>query len=317
MNDRRKALAAIVVCVLFWGFSFISIKVALRVFPPMTLGAFRFAIAVFFLFIIKKIVIPDEKLGRRDLPGLIAAGITGITLYFFFENTGVSLVTASEASIIVGAIPVLTMAAEWLGGRIAFVRARRGKNPDSAADPRPRISAVRWAGAGVSVAGVWLVAGVSFSVSGSITGYLYMLGAALSWVAYCFLTRPLFARHSRIFIVFWQSVFGLLGFLPFAALEFPRWGSPDAGTILHVVFLGICCSALGYLLYAQSLAVLGAVVSTVFVNLIPVVTGIAGFFILGDRLTPLQWAGAALVIGGVTLAMLEIPTSRGKGKIRT
>jgi drug/metabolite transporter (DMT)-like permease len=45
-------------------------------------------------------------------------------------------------------------------------------------------------------------------------------------------------------------------------------------------------------------------------NFVPVVTAIAGFFILGDRLAPLQWAGAALVISGVTLAM----TANNKNK---
>jgi drug/metabolite transporter (DMT)-like permease len=157
--------------------------------------------------------------------------------------------------------------------------------------------------------GVWMVAGVSFALSGSLLGYVYMGGAALSWVAYCFLTRPLFARCSRIYIVFWQSLFGAAGFLPFAIAEYPQWNQPDIPVLLHIVFLGICCSALGYWLYAHSLEVLGVSVSSVFINFIPMITVIAGFFILGERLTILQWAGAALVVSGVYLAM-------GKTKIR-
>jgi drug/metabolite transporter (DMT)-like permease len=149
------------------------------------------------------------------------------------------------------------------------------------------------------------VAGVSFSISGNILGYLYMAGAALSWVIYCFLTRPLFARCSRIHIVFWQSVFGFLGFLPFAALEYRNWDRPDLSVLIHLVFLGICCSALGYWYYARSLEVLGVSVSSIFINFIPVVTVIAGFFLLGDRLSPLQWTGAVLVLSGVYLAMVE------------
>jgi drug/metabolite transporter (DMT)-like permease len=45
-------------------------------------------------------------------------------------------------------------------------------------------------------------------------------------------------------------------------------------------------------------------VTAVFITLIPVVTVIAGFFVLGDRLAVLQLAGAALVIGGVYLTVL-------------
>jgi drug/metabolite transporter (DMT)-like permease len=290
MTERHKALWAVIACVFFWGFSFISIKVVIPVFPPMTLGLFRFILALGFLFFFKRRLAPGEPLRLRDLPLLCGAGITGVTLYFFCENNGVALVTASEASIITGAIPVLTMAAEWAGGRLKLI------------PPEP-VGGRRWLGAAISMTGVWMVAGVSFALSGSLLGYAYMGGAALSWVAYCFLTRPLFARCSRIHIVFWQSVFGAAGFLPFAIAEYPRWGQPDFPVLLHIVFLGICCSALGYWLYAHSLEVLGVAVSSVFINFIPVVTVAAGFFLLGERLSPLQWIGALLVVSGVYLTM--------------
>ncbi|MDR1100567.1 MAG: DMT family transporter, partial [Treponema sp.] len=103
MTKRHKALGAIIACVFFWGFSFISIKVAIPVFPPMTLGLFRFILALGFLFFIKLRLAPRERLRLRDAPLLCGAGITGVTLYFFCENNGVALVTASEASIITGA----------------------------------------------------------------------------------------------------------------------------------------------------------------------------------------------------------------------
>ncbi|MDR1212025.1 MAG: DMT family transporter [Spirochaetaceae bacterium] len=293
MTERRIALIAIILCVLFWGFSFVSIKIAVAVFPPMTLGALRFAIALVFLFFIKTALAGSERLGRRDLPLLIGAGFSGVTLYFFFENTGVSLVTASEASIIIAAIPVISMLAEWAAAKI------RGHGL--------RVTMRRRAGTALSVLGVWLTAGVSFSVSGSASGYFYMLGAALSWVVYCFCTRPLFKHHSRIFIVFWQSFFGFLGFVPFSLMEFSRWGRPDLPVLAHVLFLALCCSALGYWFYARSLEILGIGISTIFVNLVPVITAASGFLVLGDRLMPLQWLGAALVISGVYLALLKAP----------
>jgi drug/metabolite transporter (DMT)-like permease len=295
MTERHKALVAIVTCVLFWGFSFISIKVTVAVFPPMSLGLLRFAVALVFLYGIKQKLAPREKLRLRDIPLLFAAGFTGVTLYFFCENNGVSLVTASEASIAIGVIPVLTMTADWLSGK----RARKGGTAPA------RISVRQWAGACISIAGVWLVAGVSLALSGSVRGYVYMAGAAISWVAYSLCTRPLFARCSRIYIVFWQSAAGFIGFMPFSVFEFSRWGRSDLPVILHLIFLGLCCSAMGYWLYAHSLEVLGMSVSAIFINLIPVVTVIGGFCVLGDRLTPLQWLGAALVISGVYLSMWE------------
>ena len=293
MTERHKALAAIIACVLFWGFSFISIKITVAVFPPMSLGLLRFAIALVFLYFIKQKLSPHEKLCRQDIPLLLCAGLTGVTLYFFCENNGVALVTASEASIAVGAIPVLTMIADWLSGKMT-----RNRNSDY-----PRLGARQWIGAFISIAGVWLVAGVSLAISGSILGYIYMAGAAVCWVCYSLLTRPLFTRCSRIYIVFWQNLAGFIFFIPFSIAEFSSWGRPDIPVILHLVFLGICCSALGYWFYARSLEILGISATAIFINLVPVVTVIGGFFIMGDRLTALQWAGAALVIGGVYLSI--------------
>ena len=295
MSERNKAIASISACVLFWGFSFISIKVTVAVFPPMSLGMLRFAIALVFLFFIKRKLAPEEKLRRKDIPLLFGAGVCGVTLYFFCENNGVALVTASEASIAIGAIPVLIMIADWLSGKIM-------KNTHN---DFPRLGPRQWIAAFISVAGVWLVAGVSFALSGSALGYIYMAGAALSWTAYSLLTRPLFSRCSRIYIVFWQSLAGFICFIPFSIMEFSRWGKPEMPVIFHLVFLGICCSALGYWFYSRSLKVLGMSVSAVFINLIPLITVIFGFFVMHDRLTLLQWLGAALVIGGVYLSMLK------------
>jgi len=263
----------------------------------MSLGMLRFAEALVFLFILKLKLAPREKLRVKDIPVLFTAGLTGVTLYFFCENYGVSLVSASEASIAIGSIPVLSLISDWLGGKIS----RGGKKYGAGQS----IGARQWFGSFISIAGVWLVAGVSFAISGSILGYIYMAGAAVSWVIYSFLTRTLFARCSRIYIVFWQTLAGFLCFIPFSIMEMPRWGNPGLPVILHLLFLGICCSALGYWFYAQALENLGVSICAIFINMIPVVTVIAGFFTLGDRLSPLQWMGAALVVSGVYLAMWE------------
>jgi drug/metabolite transporter (DMT)-like permease len=323
---RKAALLSIIICVFLWGFSFISIKESLPVFPPMTLGTVRFAIAIAILFFMYRFS-PDwpgnglrseekENAGgqlKADLPLLIGSGLAGVTFYFFCENNGVARVTASEASIIVASIPVLTMIAEWLAAKsfyknkLADGNAPHDNAPHDNAprDNAPRLGWQSWLGAVISVAGVALIAGVSFSLSGSISGYVYMGGAALCWVSYSLLTRPLFDRkRPRLYIVFWQNVFGFLGFLPFAVLEYKNWGQPTLPVMLHVIFLALGCSAFGYWLYAHAMEVLGVSVTSVFINLIPVVTVIAGFIILDERLAPLQWGGAALVLAGVYLTVL-------------
>jgi drug/metabolite transporter (DMT)-like permease len=302
---QRKGLAAIIACVLFWGFSFISTKIAVVVFPPMSLGMLRFAIALIFLYIIKLKFAPAEKLSVKDIPLLFAAGLTGVTLYFFFENNGISLVSASEASIAVSSIPVFILITGWFLEKINNFKKKHltQKNTERERAQPSTIRRWQWAGCFVSIAGVWLVAGVSFAVSGSMLGYIYMSGAALSWVAYSFFTKSLFKNHSVIFIVFWQSLAGFICFIPFSVIEFKNWGSPTTEIIFHLLFLAVLCSAMGHWFYVMAMETLSVTISGIFLNLIPVVTVIGGFITLGERLSPLQWFGAFLVVSGVTLAM--------------
>ncbi|MDR2864855.1 MAG: DMT family transporter [Spirochaetaceae bacterium] len=289
--ERKKAFIAMIICVFLWGFSFISIKIAVSVLPAMTLGALRFAVAIIVLFVFK---IADDKSAEKrgetrkflyvsDIPLLIASSITGVSIYFFFENNGVKMIGAGEASIIVGAIPVLSMISE------AIVL-------------KSRIVARQWIGVSISIVGVALVSGVSISLSGKGLGYIYMACSVLLWVFYCFLTRPLFATRSPVYIVFWQSFFGFLGFLPFILFEKPLLANLTPLIAAHIAFLGIFCSAAAYLLYVYALDILGVSVSSLLLNVIPVISVFAAFFLLGERLSGLQWFGSALTIGGVYLA---------------
>jgi drug/metabolite transporter (DMT)-like permease len=252
----------------------------------MSLGLARFVIAsiLFMVFFVAKRSWP--RLALRDLPLMAGSGLIGVTLYFAGENNGIMLLSASESSIIVGTIPVLTVLADRM-----FTGAR--------------LRALQYSGAIISVVGVSLMVVESLKISAQPLGYLYMGVAALAWVAYAFATRPMLAKYSQTEVTFWQGLFGALGFLPFALLEKLDWAGLTPLIIMNVLYLAIFCSALGYLFYIISIDVLGAGVASVFINLIPVVSVVASFFILGERLSPLQLGGAAVAVAGVYLTTMK------------
>lgn len=284
-KGHRTAYLMILAAVLSWGFSFVSIKITLQEIPPMSLGLYRFIIATILLFAAKCIYTSVEKLSIKELPIFACAGFTGVTLYFFGENHGVKLITASESSIIIGAIPVLAILSE----RLLF-----GK----------KLTSLQYFGAVLSFAGIWIIVSKSLSLSANFTGYIYMAGAAVSWITYNILTRPLFKKHSTIFIVFWQSFFGTIAFIPFAITEHPHITGLHSGIIAHLLFLAVICSAMGYLFYVAALSKLDVVVSSVFINLIPVIAVIFCYFVLKERLHAIQLVGGAVVIAGVYLTSL-------------
>jgi drug/metabolite transporter (DMT)-like permease len=294
MDKRRTALIAAIAVSIIWGLSFLSTKVALSSLPPMTIAASRFVVAVVVLVLIVFLLRADLRFSLRDLPRMAGSGLLGVSFYFLFENNGIALLTASESSLVIATIPVLTM----LVDRLVL---------------KTRLKARSYIGACLSFAGVALIVAPSLrGGSSSPAGFLYMGGAALCWVAYALLTKPLSSRYSGLSITFWQSLFGLLGCLPFAVAESPPLQALNLAVALNLLYLGLVCSAAGYLLYIVAMGSLGAGTTSVFLNLVPVVSVVAAYFLLGERLGGFALAGGAIAVAGVYLA-----TAPDRGSVET
>lgn len=277
---------AISFVMLLWGLSFLSIKVTVAVLNPMSLALMRFALASVILFGLLKMKEPNTRLQKKDIPLMALSGIIGITVYFYFENNGVKLTTASTASIIIGAIPMLTALADYFfcGNKLTL----------------PKI-----AGVVLSFIGVYLIVMESgtFNLSSKyFTGNLMMFGAALAWVAYSLLTRPIGKKYSGLAITTYQTLFGTAAVLPFALFDNNNWYGVNIAVLANIAFLGIFCSALGYFFYVYAMAELGVDISTLFINLIPVVTVVSSYFILGEKITTAQLTGGGIIIAAVYLA---------------
>ncbi|WP_432407574.1 DMT family transporter [Wukongibacter sp. M2B1] len=278
-------IMAIVATSIIWGLSFLSIKVTVGVLPPMTLALVRFLMGSVVLSIIYMIMEKEKRLNRKDIPLLALSGFIGVSAYFYFENNGIQYISASSASIIIAAIPIFALIAE-----IIFLKAELTK--------KKVISVV------VSFFGVYLIVG--FNSAGisenSLRGYLFMLGAVLVWVAYSIITKPLYKKYSQITIVYFQTLFGTLFLIPFVFFETTNWSLIDSTIILNVVYLGIFCSAMAYYLYIYAMDYLGVSTTSLFLNLLPIVTVIASYFILDERINVYQIIGGVLVIFAVYFA---------------
>jgi drug/metabolite transporter (DMT)-like permease len=283
LSKRHLATLYGVLVAVLWGFSFLSIKVAVAVIPPMTLAAARFILACVVLAGVAVAGRQSLRLARRDVLPLVLGGLFGVTAYFYCENNGILRLSASESSILIGTIPVFSVIAErlFLGTRLPG-----------------RV----YLGSLLSLGGIVLIVARQLGTPSSLVGYVYMMGAVVAWVAYTFATRGVSTRCGRLCIAFWQSLFGLAGCVPFALAEAPAWQMPSVPVIGHVVYLGILCSAAGYWLYVASVEGIGVARASIFINLIPVVAVVAAFFVLGDRLGLLQLGGGGLVLMGVFLA---------------
>lgn len=285
--DRKKITAVVflVGSTIMFGLSFVSIKISMEVFPPLSMAFYRFLIACLILYPMLRKMSPGENLKKEHLPLMAFSGILGITIYFFFENNGVLRISSNDASIIIAIMPV----AAAVGERIFL---------------KKKLSPIALAAIIASILGIYIIIGGKLE-GGSISGYLYMVGAIVSFSIFMIITKPLFRSYSGIAVTFYQSLFGTLAFIPFLWLETVNWSQLNGNIIFHFLFLAIGCSAIANFMYIYALSNLSVATTAIFMNLIPVFTFIFSYFIFGDTLSLLQLFGAAVVIASVTVVTLQ------------
>ncbi len=285
---------ALFITVVLWGISSSVVKIALREVPPATLALIRFIIASVVLYVITQALYPGLRTEKQDKKSMMLCGLVGVTTYFLFENYGLSFIKAANATIILALIPLFTIAVD----RIVY------KTP---------ISLSKGIGVALSIIGVSLVIGNSISVNADVNeviGSLLMLGAALCWVIFAMLNKGMEGKYPTIFLTARQSFYGGVFLVPFALLERKAWGPISAVSWVSILYLAFFCSALCYYLYLFGLKHLGATKANIYINLMPFIGVFAAYFMLGERLFPLQVLGGVVVLSGILAVSYTKPMNQ-------
>lgn len=290
-SSHKKLLAncIMIFIVLIWGTSFISIKIAVSEIPPITLALIRFFITSMILLLWLRKHEPTAKVAKTDRLSLAIAGLFGITIYFCFENTALSLTTASNASLIACLTPIMA-----IGLNVFFFKAR--------------LSGLEALGSIIGLGGAYLTITAHGSLSfgsNNFKGNLLMIGAMLSWAIYTLLSKKVQHKYSSLCIVTYQTIFATLALLPLSFLEYQRWQSFSALAFGQVIFLAVFCSALGNFLYVYALKILDVAITTIYLNLVPIVGVIAGSLILNETVLPIQLLGGSIIISAILIINLE------------
>lgn len=286
-QTTRKGVILVIVAVLFWGVSFISTKVLLQELPPVSIAFFRQFIALVplsVMFIKKKAYF---RLSVKTVLHMAIASMFGIVLYFVFENSGLKYISASEASILVATIPIFTLLMDTLVYRQKL-------------DFRTLCLIIG------SWVGVYLVIGgndPSKTGSNTLKGSLMVFGAMVSWIVFTLISKRLSQQYDSLQMTFAQTLLSIPLFIPFVIQETANWQRFSALAFAHLVFLGVFCSAVAYVFFLNGIAVLGPGIASSYLNLIPLVTMIVGAVFLGDKLTPIQFAGAIIIL--VSLGLIS------------
>jgi drug/metabolite transporter (DMT)-like permease len=283
-SHRRTALLALAAAGALWGLTVPLSKLSLEWLGAGWLTVARFGLAAPLLAFV-------ARRGLRDAltPAVAGSGAIGYGGVILLQNAGIAHTSVSHAALIVGAVPAL----------VALIAAasRTGESGIAA-----------WAGYGLALAGVSLVAGGG-GAGTSLSGDGLVLVSVLLSAAFIVIQPRLLAGRDPLAVTAVQLGTGALAGLPFAG------GAPPlphaAGPVVAVVALALAGTLLPFALFSYGQAHTPADLAGAFVNLEPLVGAATGAVAFHDAFGPLQGAGAAAVVAGIALSTLPRPEPSG------
>ncbi len=272
--------------IIIWGTTFISTKILLVDFQPVEILFFRFVIGLTALLL----VYPRSLKGTSKSQELTfaAAGLCGICLYYLLENIALTYTMASNVGVIISVAPFFTALLSHL-----FLK-----------DEKPKTNF--FIGFAVAIAGIILISAGGSKLKLNPVGDLLALLAALIWACYSVLTKKIseYGYHTilttrRIFcygILFMSPPLLLFDFNP----DLARFANPVY--LSNIIFLGFGASALCFVTWNFAVKVLGAVKTSIYIYMVPVITVATSVGILHEKITAPAAVGTVLTLAGLLLS---------------
>ncbi len=282
---KKIGYIAVIITMVVWGLSYISIKIALEVFSPIVLIFYRYVFATIFFIIFMKYKKETFRFDKKDLPLFLGSSMFGIVLYFYFESMGVSYLTVSAASVVLSLVPLVIMLSNFL-------------------IHNERLNKMKITTIFASIIGIYLIVKNDTGGLNNIKGYIFMALAVLFWAVFSELTSRLNKKYSEVKAAGIQTYMAFLIYLPLMFFQDVDYSVVEAYHWFHVIALGVLSSAISFILYVYAMRTIGTTESGLFVNFIPIVTIVFGFIVFGEILTPLQLLGAAIIMSTMTLMMV-------------
>ena len=148
------------------------------------------------------------------------------------------------------------------------------------------------------LAGVGLLL-ISSRIALDPLGVAAALGGALSMAFGTVLTRKWQWPVSPLTLTAWQLTAGGLLLAPIALLAEPAFPMPDMKNLAGLLWLGLIGAAATYALWFRGIARIGPGNAALLGFLSPLSAVVLGWLILGEALTPIQLAGALLVMASL------------------
>lgn len=276
-------LAALGVIVM-WASSFIVIRAGGAHFSPGPMALLRAgsaALTLAPLALTGRIRLPRSG---RVLAGVLAWGVAWFAAYMVVLNTAERSIDAATAAMLVNIAPLIVavvsglLFGEGLGPRLI-------------------------AGITVAFGGIVLITVATSSGHVSAVGVLLGFVAALLYAGCVLLQKPLLAHVDSLSMTTVGIAAGAVACLPFAPGLLGELSAAPAASIASMLYLGVVSTALAYLLWGYALTHTPAGVLSSSALVIPAITVLMAWLILGEVPPPLAALGGALCLAGAAFAV--------------
>jgi drug/metabolite transporter (DMT)-like permease len=273
--------------VVFFGTSFVAIKIALSQVDPITLISIRFGLGLLLLW---PLLVARGKFERPTVKELLRTAILGgmgILSNQWFQAVAMLSAGASTASWLSALAPAFMALLAW-----AFLR--------------ERIVSWQWIGIVLALTGALLVSKGDPSSTfehGIWISPALLIASALAWAIFSVFGKAESTRTSplkaTVMAMNWALVFSLL----LSLVRGSSWnmGAWSAETWWAVGFLGVGCTGIAYALYFYALAGAQSALVAVLQYLEPLITIALAALLLQEKLHPVGLAGGLLIIAGIVL----------------
>ncbi len=286
LQNRNKAILALIIANIVWGAASPIFKLALQNIPPFTLAFLRFfgAMLILFPFTVNHLWVKKE-----DWKDLILLSIFGITINITFFFFGLKYAPSINAPIIASSGPIiLYFSSIFILHEKKHIKILIGML--------------------VSLLGVLTIIGqpiLEHGVNGEIVGNLFFVLAMLGAVGHAIVGKRIMPKYHAATITFWSFFIGGITFFPLflgEMITLHPFSYIDYRGITGLLFGIFLSSALAYFLFDWGIKKIDAQEIGIFAYIDPIIAIMIAIPLLGEKLTPIFAIGSIFVFAGIAIA---------------
>jgi drug/metabolite transporter (DMT)-like permease len=289
-KSKLSRYSLIILAIIFWGTSFIATKTLLDELTPETIISLRLILGSMLLTILAFLTKNRFTVKLKSHVYIFVLALIAV-FHLWIQVTGLKFTTASNTGWIIGTAPIFMaiLAAIFFKEKIKIVQA---------------------IGILIAMFGVLLLIGRGDFKNISLVenkGDLMVLASAFTWGVYSMVNKKISLSYSPLMTILYLFLMMAIIIIPFNINE------NSVNSVIHlsavgwisILFLGLLCSGVAYVIWAQALRDIESAKVGAFLYFEPIVTVAAAWFFLNESITVLMIVSGIIITIGVLLVNKE------------